>query len=168
MRIKKGKIRNHIVIGLLLLLLCGCFGTAGEIPPLETESEIAIAASFTEEDGSALCGGSVRFVFDENSIEHTLGDDGIFTVSGLPRVGDLKLTVLDQQERTQGSMKLSFSEGAVIDATTDDSGIGHISLRRDTNDVALVFILKNDGSLLCALRLTSTGPPHYDELREVN
>lgn len=86
-------------------------------------------------------------------MEHLLNDNGELEISGLPRAGDLMLTVLDQRNQTQGAISLSFSEGAVIDATTDKNGIGHISLRNDTDEVALLFVLQSDGSLLCSLRL---------------
>lgn len=154
------RIKNILMIVMgSLLLLCCCLGAVRESPPSEeSKNEIAITASLNQEDGTDLCGGSVRFAFGEDSIEHPLGDDGEFTVFGLPRVGDLKLTVFDRQERMQGAMILSLSQGAVIDATTDDSGVGHILLRGDTDEVALAFLLKSDGSLLCTLRLTRPGP----------
>ena len=166
MRIKKGRICIPIVMG-LLLLLCGCSGAVQKNSPLEeTEGKIAIAAMFRQEDGIDLRGSTIRFAFGENSISHPLGDDGECIISDLPRVGDLMLTVFDRQERIQGAMTLSLSEGAVIDAATDDSGIGHIILRGDTDEVALAFVLKNDGSLLCALRLTRPGPPYFDSPQE--
>ena len=161
MRIKKERICIPIVFG-LLLLLCSCSSAAQKSPPPEeTENEIAIAASFRQEDGTDLRGSTIRFAFGGNSINYPLGDDGECVISGLPKVGDLMLTVFDRQERIQGAMTLSLSEGAVIDATTDDSGVGHIILRGDTEEVALVFVLKSDGSLLCALRLTRPGPLNF-------
>ena len=142
MRIKKGRICTLIMMG-ILLLLCGCPAAVQESsPPEETKDEIAIAASFRQEDGTDLCGSTVRFAFGENSISRPLGDDGECIISNLPRVGDLMLTVFDQQERIQGAMTLSLSEGVVIDAATDDSGVGHIILRRDIDEVSLVFVLK--------------------------
>lgn len=158
MRIKKERICIPIVIG-LLLLLCSCSSAPQKSPlPEETETEIAIATPFRQEDEIDLRGSTICFAFGGNSINYPLGDDGECIISGLLRVGDLVLTVFDRQERIQGAMTLSLSEGAVIDATTDDSGVGHIILRGDTEEVALVFILKSDGSLLCTLRLTRPGP----------
>lgn len=136
-----------------LLLLCGCAGTAWERPVDASEKEIAIAASFSQEDGIALCGSTVRFSFGESCTDRALDDNGELRISGLPRVGELLLTVLDQQEQVRGDMTLSLSEGAVIDATTDERGIGHVTLREDTEEVTLIFVLKNDGSLLCSLQL---------------
>ena len=154
MRIKKGGVYTPVVMG-LLLLLCACSGAVQEsLSPEETKNEIAIEASFRQEDGIDLHGGTIRFAFDGNSIDYTLEDDGECIISGLPRVGDLMLTVFDRQDQLRGAMTLSLSEGAVIDASTDDSGVGHILLRGDTDKVSLAFILKSDGSLLCDLQLT--------------
>ena len=168
MRIKKGGIRTPVLMG-LLLLLCGCSGAAlKDPPPEESKNEIAIEASFRQEDGIDLCGSTVRFAFGERRVDLPLGDDGECTIPGLPRVGDLMLTVLDRQEQIQGTMTLSLSEGAVIDAATDESGVGHVLLREDTEEVALAFVLKNDGSLLCALRLTRPGPLNFDLPQEAD
>ncbi len=146
----------------LLLVLYGLSNPIEEAPSGAAANKLTIAASFLREDGSALCGSKARFSFEETSVEHPLEDSGELKVSGLPRSGELTLTVLDRQEREQGAMALSVSEGAVIDAATDESGVGHITLRRDTEEVALLFTLRDDGSLLCALRLAHGG----DHLQE--
>ena len=49
------------------------------------------------------------------------------------------LALLDRQKQTQGTMRLSFSEGAVIDATTGKDGIGYVMVSGDTDEVALYF-----------------------------
>ena len=46
-------------------------------------------------------------------------------------------------------MTLFFDQGAVIDATTGQDGVGHITVRNDTSEVALIFILTEDGTLQC-------------------
>lgn len=150
----------------MLLLLCGCVGTTQERSADTSENKVAIAASFSQEDGIALCGSTVRFSFGENCTDHFLDDNGELRISGLPRAGDLLLTILDQQEQVQGGMTLSLSEGAVIDATTDERGIGHVTLRGDTEEVTLIFVLKNDGSLLCSLRLIQPASHSFDSLQE--
>lgn len=139
----------------VLLLLYGCVRMDGETPPdtVPPESGVSIDASFSQEDGGALCESTVRFSTGEDSADYPLDDSGALVASGLPRSGNLTLTVLDRENQVQGAMDLTFSEGAVIDAATDDSGAGHITLKRDTDEIALAFLLKNDGSLLCALRL---------------
>ena len=84
------------------------------------------------------------------------------SVSGLPRSGELLLTLFDPQQEVQGVMTLSFDQGAVIDATTGQDGVGHITVRNDTSEVALIFILTEDGTLQCTLWLERTVPPNTD------
>jgi len=142
----------------LLLSLCSCADIPGESASLD-EKAVTITASFQQEDGTALCGGTVRLSRGEDSMTRTLDDSGEAQLSSLPRSGTFALTVLDGQEQSQGTMFLTFTEGAVIDATTDDSGNGHVTLRKDTEEVALAFHLQNDGTIQCALRLDEADSP---------
>ena len=67
----------------------------------------------------------------------------------------------------EGAMTLSLDQGAVIDATTGENGVGHITVRNDTSEVALIFILTGDGTLQCALWLERTVPPNTDHPQKV-
>ncbi len=165
MRMMKKRICTFFMAG-VLLLLSGCSAPVPEEPA--SEDKVAIAASFSLEDGIALGGSTVRFSYGESRADYSLDENGEVRASGLPRAGDLFLTVLDQQEHVQGNMTLSLSEGAVIDATTDAGGVGHIKLRKDTDEVKLLFVLKDDGSLLCSLRLIQPDSRNYDLLQEAN
>lgn len=167
---KAGKQRICAAALGLLFVLCGCMGADGENSPdgEAGQNEISVAASFRCEDGTSLRGGTVRLTYGGISTEHPLDDTGEASIDSLPRAGELLLTVQDQQERRQGTMTLAFSEGAVIDAVTDESGIGHITARRDTEEIALLFVLREDGSLLCALRLSQPVPPEVSLPREVD
>lgn len=82
--------------------------------------------------------------------------NGELQVTGLSKCGDLLLSVLDPQSEVIGTTTLSFDQGAVIDATTGDDGRGHITLREDTDVIALSFSLLADGSLQCSLRLAGS------------
>jgi len=148
-----------LIVGLLLVLFA-CTDTSRESsPPAKTdENSVTVTASFRQEDGKTLCDSTIRVSSGEQSADRTLDKNGEAKVSGLPRNGSVTLTVLDQREQTQGAMSLSFTEGAVIDAVTDDSGNGHVTLKKDTEEVALTFLLKSDGTLQCALRLGETDP----------
>lgn len=139
----------------LLLVLC-CFSLMGGTSRLSegTKEVFSIISFFGREDGRTLEGGAVRFVTAERSIEYQLDGSAGLRVFGLPRAGDFTLTILDEREQVRGSMRLSVSEGAVIDANTDENGVGHITLKKDTDELALDFLLKGDGTVLCALRLT--------------
>ena len=138
----------------VLVVLSICVRINDEVPP-DTESlegGVSIQASFRREDGGPLDESTVRVSTEEDSADYPL-DGGALAVSGLPRSGTLTLTVLDGQERVRGVTNLTFSEGAVIDASTDSGGDGHITLKQDTKEIALVFLLQEDGTILCALRL---------------
>lgn len=152
----------------LLLTMCGCAGTVEEKPAsINTgKNGVAITALFQQEDGTALCGSTIRLSMGENSIDHALDYSGELKVSGLPRDSIFTLSVLDRQEQAQGIMPLVFSQGAVIDAATDENGTGRITLKEDTEEIALTFILKSDGSLQCTLRLAQLALPGADQLRE--
>lgn len=140
----------------VLLALSICIRINGEAPPdgMEpSEGVVSIEASFRQEDGEVLGESTVRVSMEANSVDYRLDGSGALAVSGLPRSGTLALTILDGQERVRGATNLTFSEGAVIDASTDSGGDGHITLKRDTREIALVFLLQEDGTILCALRL---------------
>lgn len=138
-----------------LLVLSGFIYAGGSASPdsQPLKSSVSIDASFRQEDGTSLRESTVRFSTDESSAEYSLDAGSALAVSGLPRNGKLTMTVLGPQNQVRAAMELTFSEGAVIDAATDGSGAGHITLKRDTDEVALAFLLKSDGSILCALRL---------------
>ena len=142
---------------LLLLLLSACADT-GILPPEETNDDsISISALFRTEEGNALQGGA-RISSGEGDGDYPLDGNGELTVSDLPRNSELLLTLFDRRQRAQGAMPLSFSEGSVIDATTGKDGVGHITMRSDTDQVALLFVLAEDGSLRCSLWFAEPEP----------
>lgn len=147
---------------LLLLLLSGC-ASMGAAPPEKTEEdELSIAALFQTENGDTLNGSAACFTTEADSEHCQVDSEGVASVSGLPRSGELLLTLFDPQQEVQGAMTLSFDQGAVIDATTGQDGVGHITVRNDTSEVALIFILTEDGTLQCTLWLERTVPPNTD------
>lgn len=147
---------------LLLLLLSGCAGV-GAAPPERTEEDaLSIAALFQTEDGDTLNGSAVYFTTEADSEHCQVDSEGVASVSGLPRSGELLLTLFDPQQEVQGAMTLSLDQGSVTDATTGENGVGHITVRNDTSEVALIFILTKDGTLQCTLWLERTVPPNAD------
>lgn len=54
-----------------------------------------------------------------------------------------------------GRTEVHVSTGAVIDASTDQEGVGYVILRSDTKEVNLIFTLREGGFLQCSLLLTS-------------
>ena len=142
----------------LLLLFAGCARTVegGAASPEDAEDGLTLVAGFSREDGVPLSGDKVRLSLGEGRADYLLDGAGKSRITGLPRRGDLLLTILGPQEQVMGAMTLSISEGAVIDAATGEDGIGHITLRRDTDVLALSFLLLDDGSLQCGLCLAQS------------
>jgi len=139
----------------LVLILCGCSAETNEDVSSEDEANhgVAITAAFKHEDGTAFANGTIRFSDSENSADYQLDETGELKISGLPREGELTVTVLDQQAQPQQTLTLTFSKGSVIDVVSDEGGTGHVTLKENTEEVALDFTLCEDGSLQCGLQL---------------
>lgn len=147
-----------LLVPLLLLLMMTAPLLSGGTAPAETaEGDLAIAAQFQTESGDAFRGGAARFSAGTAEACCQVGRDGTASVSGLPRSGELRLILFDQQKEVRGSMTLSLGRGAVTDAMTGEDGVGHITVREDAREVALRFILQEDGGMRCALYLASSG-----------
>ena len=124
---------------LVLLLAAVClpfFGCAAPAAP-EPEGEISLTARFQDGGGDALSSSAVRVLRGGQSADHAL--EG----------GELRLA----QGAELGRTTVRFSTGAVIDASTDAAGTSFVTLKPDTASVDLVFSLRGDGALACALRL---------------
>lgn len=139
---------------LLFMLSLLCF--AGCSRTVEQPDSLAVTAAFVREDRSPLSGNTVRLSLGEDGSEYQLDAEGTLRASGLPRNGELLLTLLDQRQDVQGAMTLSFNQGAVTDAATDEDGVGHITVRSGADEVSLVFTLAENGTLLCALWLPAS------------
>ena len=105
-----------------------------------------------------LSDGIIQLSNGGHILEYPLSDTAL-AFPNLPRNGSFMLALLDRQEQTQGTMRLSFSEGAVIDATTGKDGVGYVMVSGDTDEVALYFILTEDGELQCTLWLSHPDLP---------
>ncbi len=140
------------------LLLCGCSTAAEEEaqPEGTDDTTITITAAFQHEDGTVLSNETIRFSAQENSADYLLDEKGELKLSGLPREGELTVTVLDQQAQPQETIALSFSQGSVIDVVSDGDGTGHVTLKEDTEEVALSFTLCEDNSIRCDLQLNGS------------
>ena len=138
-----------------MLFFGGCSRTVEQAAGSGSPGGLTMKAAFEEEDGTPLSNCTVRLSDGKNSADYQADQDGALTISGLPAGGDLTASVLDGREEPRGTVTLSFSRGAVIDAVTDEDGVGHITIRSDTDEVALLFVLQEDGALICTLWLTT-------------
>ena len=142
---------------ILLVLLCCYIRTVKQDQPAQ-EDVLSVTAGFAHEDGTTFSEGIIQLSDGGHILEYPLSDTAL-AFPALPRNGSFMLALLDRQEQTQGTMRLSFSEGAVIDATTGKDGVGYVMVSGDTDEVALYFILTEDGELQCTLWLSHPDLP---------
>lgn len=147
---------------LLLLILSGCADAGALSPEPAAEDALSVSALFQAENGEALQDGAAQFSAGDSGGVHPLDSSGVVSVSGLPRSGELLLTLFDRRQEVRGTMTLSFTQGAVIDAMTGEDGVGHVTVRDDTREVGLLFRLTEDGALQCTLWLARTVPSGPD------
>lgn len=151
---RKNKI-VHIMFLFLLLFSGSCSRTVEQTADSTEASGLTMKAAFEKENGTPLSNCTVRFSDGKNSADYQADQNGTLTLSGLPSEGTLTVAVLNGQEEAQGNMTLTFYKGSVIDANTSTDGMGHITVRSDTDEVALLFVLAEDGGLTCTLWLTA-------------
>lgn len=145
---------------LFLLLFSGCAGGAEERAAPETSEALSgttptvtVNARFQREDETPLPNGTVRISDGETSVDYSLDEEGTFQAPGLPANGSSTWSLLKEtQEET--SITVRFSTGAVIDAATNADGVGCVTVKEDTEEIALIFTLNEDGALSCSLQLS--------------
>ena len=137
-----------------MLFFGGCSRTVEQTAGSGDAGGLTMKAVFEEEDGTPLSNCTVRFSDGKNSADYQADQDGALTISGLPTGGELTVSVLDGREEPQGTVALSFSRGAVLDAVTDENSVAHITLKEDTREIALRFTLYDGRTLGCELRLS--------------
>lgn len=152
------KEKSFLIVSFLFIFLPLFFGGCSRTVEQTADSGdgLTIKADFERENGTPLSDCILRFSDGENSADYRADQNGTLAVSGLPREGELTAAVLDSREEPQGSVTLSFSQGAVIDAVTDENAVAHVTLKRDTREIALRFTLGDDGTLNCRLQLSES------------
>ena len=169
--------QNYKLIAAVLsctLLFAGCAGTvehdqgSGQSSSSASEFEgaasgsaevsegMALNAHFQREDGVLPEGIVVRVSVGGDSADYPLDENGDLRVSGLPKSGEITLTLLDQEGKKLAAIVLQVSIGQVIDASTDENGIGHVTLKESTQEAALDFTWKEEEGLVCSLRLSQS------------
>ena len=137
-----------------ILFLGSCSRTVEQTENRGDPGGLTLKAAFEKENGTALSNCTVRFSDGENRADCQADQDGALTISGLATGGELTVSVLDSREEPRGTVTLSFSRGAVIDAVTDENAVAHITLKEDTRDIALRFTLCDGNTLECKLQLS--------------
>lgn len=143
---------------ILLLLFSACTHTVEDNTGSQekAKNDLTLVAGFSGEDGLPLGRDTVRLSAGGIGTDYPLDEEGRLQVTGLPRSGELLLTLFDPQQEVQGTMTLFLDQGAVIDAATSEDGVGYITVREDTDEVALLFVLTENGALQCTLWLTES------------
>lgn len=148
-------VRRSAAFALLLtifaLFAAGCADKVEETPQEEAGS-VALTALIRRADGKATAGAKILVETADQSDTQVLSEDGKLFLAELSRSGTLRLSLLEE-ERALASITLEFSVGAVTDASTDSGGTGHITLRENTEEICLLFLLLDDGTLDCSLYL---------------
>lgn len=119
----------------------------------EPEATLTMTASFQDEAGAALADTTIRFTAGDTEAEYLTAEDGTLTVASLPAQGTLEVAVLDLDGETTGTAALEFSQGSVTDVTEGEDGTAAVTLLSGTDEIALNFVLMDDGTLTCALDL---------------
>lgn len=149
-----------------LLLFSGCAGTARENSapsatpavseaPAQNVSTVSVSVRLHREDNTPLANETIQISVGENSMDCLLDENGAFQVPSIPVNGAFTINLMEEEQEGTFIM-VRFSTGSVIDAITGSDGVGSVTLKEDTKEVALDFTLKEDGTLSCALQLSQT------------
>ena len=123
-------------------------------PEDETAATLTMTASFQDEAEAALADTTIRFTAGDTEAECLTAKDGTLTVASLPAQGAVEVAVLDMDGEVTGTATLEFSEGSVTDVTEQEDGTAAVTLLSGTDQIALNFVLMDDGTLTCALDLS--------------
>lgn len=120
----------------------------------ETAASLAMTASFQDEAGAALADAAIRFTVGDTEAEYLTDENGTLTVAGLPAEGTVEVVVLDLDGAETASALLELSEGSVTDVTEQGDGTIAVTLLSGTEEIAVSFVQRDDGTLSCALKLS--------------
>ena len=120
----------------------------------QAEDSVVLCAAFQRKDGTALSRGSASISDGQKSQSYLLDDRGELRAAGLPREGELLFCLYNEEGAELGKTTVNFSTGILVDASTDERGVGYVTLKQAQEEISLVFTLGADGMLTCALRLS--------------
>lgn len=119
----------------------------------EHTDDLTLTARFERQDRSALTGMEVTVRFAQETHTAPLSEDGEAAFSHVPKAGELTLSLSDSERQEVSRITLRLAEAAVTDASTDENGVGHISVKAEAERLTLLLTLDESDRLHCSLYL---------------
>lgn len=119
----------------------------------EHTDDLTLIARFERQDRSALTGMEVTVRFAQETHTAPLSEDGEAAFSHVPKAGELTLSLTDSERQEVSRITLRLAEAAVTDASTDENGVGHISVKAEAERLTLLLTLDESDRLYCGLYL---------------
>ena len=108
---------------------------------------------FRYENGMAIRRGSVRIRCRQTEQSAALNDRGETSSFQVPKDNEATLILAGSDGREISRIALHFTAAAVTDASTDENGVGHISVKTETEQLTLLLTLDESDRLHCGLYL---------------
>lgn len=108
---------------------------------------------FRYENGMAIRRGSVRIRCQQTEQSAALNDRGEASSFQVPKDNEATLILAGSDGREISRIALHFTAAAVTDASTDENGVGHISVKAETEQLTLLLTLDESDRLHCGLYL---------------
>ena len=138
----------------LLLPLCACSTTINnDTNAVQSDGRLILTAVFQYEDGEAFQDGSACISYEQQEDIASLNEEGSAEFPSVPQDGEVKIALLDDNSEEIADMLMEFTTGLVTDASTDEDGIGHISVKSGAEQLNLLMTLTDEHTLQCSLYL---------------
>ena len=108
---------------------------------------------FRYENGMAIRRGSVRIRCRQTEQSAALNDCGEASPFQVPKDNEATLILTGSDGREISRIALHFTAAAVTDASTDENGVGHISVNAEIEQLTLLLTLDGSDRLHCGLYL---------------
>ena len=114
----------------------------------EQEENLELTTVFRYENGMAIRRGSVRIRCRQTEQSAALNDRGEASSFQVPKDNEATLILTGSDGR-----EICRIAAAVTDASTDENGVGHISVKAETEQLTLLLTLDESDRLHCGLYL---------------
>lgn len=119
----------------------------------EQEENLELTTVFRYENGMAIRRGSVRIRCRQTEQSAALNDCGEASSFQVPKDNEATLILAGSDGREISRIALHFTAAAVTDASTDENGVGHISVKAEAEHLTLLLTLDESDRLRCGLYL---------------